>query len=123
MDALSIVIAWRRRGKPLPCPGDRRRLLLTAGAAVPAREMSIVLSAIIGAAWMNEGAGGGAGSRGPRGCWPAWPAWRAPGEPSRDRGRRPLPSARPAPGGGGAHLLEPGRAAGPGRGRRPLGHR
>jgi hypothetical protein len=32
-------------------------LLLVAGAAVPAREMSIALSAIIGAAWMNEGAG------------------------------------------------------------------
>src|SRR5258708_12571084 len=25
MEALSIVIAWRRPGKPLPCPGDRRR--------------------------------------------------------------------------------------------------
>src|ERR1051325_1123235 len=25
MEALSIVIAWRRGGKPLPCPGDRRR--------------------------------------------------------------------------------------------------
>jgi hypothetical protein len=33
-------------------------LLLVVGAAVPAREMSIVLSAIIGAAWMKEGAGG-----------------------------------------------------------------
>jgi drug/metabolite transporter (DMT)-like permease len=33
-------------------------LLLVAGAAVPTREMSIVLSAIIGAAWMKEGAGG-----------------------------------------------------------------
>jgi hypothetical protein len=33
-------------------------LLLVVGAAVPAREMSIALSAIIGAAWMKEGAGG-----------------------------------------------------------------
>lgn len=33
-------------------------LLLVVGAAVPAREMSIALSAIVGAAWMKEGAGG-----------------------------------------------------------------
>ena len=33
-------------------------LLLVVGAAVPAREMSSALSAIIGATWMKEGAGG-----------------------------------------------------------------
>ena len=32
-------------------------LLLVVGAAVPAREISIALSAIVGATWMKKGAG------------------------------------------------------------------